>query len=35
LDRPLQGSPAEFGRFIAAEMDKYRRVIRSARIKPA
>ena len=31
----MPGSPAEFSRFIAAETDKYRRVIRSARIKPA
>ena len=31
----MPGSPAEFGRFIAVETDKYRRVIRSARIKPA
>lgn len=30
----MPGSPAEFGRFIAAEMDRYRRVIHSARIKP-
>lgn len=30
----MPGSPAEFSRFIAAETDKYHRVIRSARIKP-
>ena len=29
------GSAAEFGQFIAMETDRYRRVIRSARIKPA
>ena len=29
------GSPAEFGQLIAMETDRYRRVIRSARIKPA
>jgi tripartite-type tricarboxylate transporter receptor subunit TctC len=31
----MPGPPAEFSRFIAAETEKYRRVIRSARIKPA
>ena len=31
----MPASPVDFGRFIAAETDKYRRVIRSARIKPA
>lgn len=31
----MPGSTAEFSRFIAAETDKYRRVIRSASIKPA
>lgn len=30
----MPGSPAAFARFIAAETDKYRRVIRAARIKP-
>lgn len=32
---PMPGSPAAFARFIAAETDKYRRVIRAAGIKPA
>ena len=31
----MTGSPAEFGQFIVTETDRYRRVIRSARIKPA
>ena len=31
----MQGTPEEFGAFIATETDKYRRVIRSAGIKPA
>jgi tripartite-type tricarboxylate transporter receptor subunit TctC len=31
----MAGSPTEFGQFIAAETDRYRRVIRSAGIKPA
>jgi len=31
----MPASPTEFGRFIAAETDRYRRVIRSAGIKPA
>jgi hypothetical protein len=31
----MPASPVEFGQFIAAETDKYRRVIHSARIEPA
>ena len=31
----MPGSPANFGRFITTETDRYRRVIWSARIKPA
>lgn len=31
----MPGSPAEFGRFIAAETDRYRGVIRSVGIRPA
>jgi tripartite-type tricarboxylate transporter receptor subunit TctC len=30
----ISGSPAEFGRFIAAETERYRNMIRSAGIKP-
>ena len=30
---PLAGSPADFGRFIAAEADKWSKVIREANIK--
>jgi hypothetical protein len=31
----LPGSPADFGKLIAAETDKWGKVIRSAGIKPA
>jgi tripartite-type tricarboxylate transporter receptor subunit TctC len=31
---PLAGSPADFGRFIAAETEKWGKVIRAANIKP-
>jgi tripartite-type tricarboxylate transporter receptor subunit TctC len=31
---PLPGSPAEFGRLIAEETDKWGKVIRAANIKP-
>lgn len=31
----MSGSPAQFGDFITTETDRYRRVIRAARIKPA
>jgi tripartite-type tricarboxylate transporter receptor subunit TctC len=31
---PLVGSPADFGKFIADETDKWRKVIRAANIKP-
>ena len=31
---PLPGSPAEFGKFIAAESEKWREVIRAAGVKP-
>ena len=30
---PLAGSPADFGRFIAAEAEKWGKVIRAANIK--
>lgn len=30
----LRGSPADFGRFIADETEKWSRVIRAANIKP-
>jgi hypothetical protein len=30
----IGGSPADFGRLIAAETDKWGRVIRTANIKP-
>ena len=32
---PLLGSPADFGKFIAAETEKWGRVIRAANIKPS
>jgi tripartite-type tricarboxylate transporter receptor subunit TctC len=31
---PLPGSPADFGKFIAAETEKWGKVIRAANIKP-
>jgi tripartite-type tricarboxylate transporter receptor subunit TctC len=31
---PLVGSPADFGKFIADETEKWRKVIRAANIKP-
>jgi len=31
---PLTGSPGDFGRLIADETDKWRKVIKSAGIKP-
>jgi tripartite-type tricarboxylate transporter receptor subunit TctC len=31
---PLVGSPADFGKFIADETEKWAKVIRSANIKP-
>jgi tripartite-type tricarboxylate transporter receptor subunit TctC len=31
--RPLPGSPADFGKFIAAETEKWGKVIRAANIK--
>jgi hypothetical protein len=33
-DTVLPGSPADFGRLIAAETEKWARVIKSAGIKP-
>ena len=33
-DTPLPGSPADFGRLIAAETEKWGKVIRAANIKP-
>jgi hypothetical protein len=31
---PLPGSPADFGRLIAEEIEKWAKVIRSANIRP-
>ena len=31
---PLPGSPAEFGKLIAAETEKWGKVVRTANIKP-
>jgi hypothetical protein len=33
IPRPLAGSPADFGRFITAEIEKWAKVIRAANIK--
>jgi tripartite-type tricarboxylate transporter receptor subunit TctC len=30
----MPGSPAEFGKFIAAEIDKWGKVVKSANMKP-
>jgi tripartite-type tricarboxylate transporter receptor subunit TctC len=30
----MTGSPADFGKFIASEIDKWAKVVRSANIKP-
>jgi hypothetical protein len=34
FDNPTGGSPADFGRLIAAETEKWGKVIRAANIKP-
>jgi tripartite-type tricarboxylate transporter receptor subunit TctC len=31
---PMSGSPSDFGKFIADEMEKWGKVIRAANIKP-
>ena len=31
---PLAGSPADFGKFLADDVEKWRKVIRTANIKP-